>query len=88
MRILIALILALIPFNTFAGTGGGGVGPRPSMMFSVKNDWVRTVRAEPDSLTFLYKPFEDRVPSIKTVPIKDISDAYLAALSESMNSNQ
>lgn len=90
MRYLLILILALIPFSSFAGTGGGGVGPRPSMTMVInpKVDWVRTVDVDNEEITFLYKPFEDKTPTVKTIRVHDLNETYRKALSDSASGYQ
>lgn len=89
MRYLSILILVLIPYSSLAGTGGGGVGPRPmKTVFNPQIDWVRAVGIHDEEITFLYKPAEDKMPSIKTIRAIDLNKAYLKALSESAKVHQ
>lgn len=88
MRSAIILIMALIPFQSFAGVGGGGVGPRPTNSFAHKTDFVHTLDFSGDKVTFLYKAFDQSGATRKTVEINDVNDAYLKALARSHDSGQ
>lgn len=88
MRSVIILILALIPFQSFAGVGGGGVGPRPTNFLAQQTDLVRTLDFSGDEVTFLYKAFDESAVTRKTVEINNINDAYLKALARSHDSGQ
>lgn len=87
MRYLIILIMALIPFQSIAGVGGGGVGPRPTMFSRQNADLVRTLEINRDKATFLYKPFDGPRIEMKTIEVIDIDDRYLQALIDSQRIN-
>lgn len=88
MRSVIILVMALVPFQSFAGVGGGGVGPRPTMMFRQNVDLVRTLDIKNGQVTFLYKAFDQSLVSRQTVELLKVNDAYLSALKESLNSRE
>ena len=85
MRSAIILVMTLVSFQSFAGVGGGGVGPRPTMMFRQNVDLVRTLDINNGKVTFLYKAFDQALVSRQTIEFLEINDAYLAALKESLN---
>jgi len=80
MRSVITLVLALVSFQSFAGVGGGGVGPRPTMIFRQNVDFVRTLDINNGKVTFLYKAFDGREIEKKTAAIADVDDLYLNAI--------
>ncbi len=87
MRSAIILVMALVPFQSFAGVGGGGVGPRPTMMFRQNVDLVRTLAIDKGKVTFLYKAFDQSLVSRQTVDFPEINDVYFAALKESLDNS-
>ncbi|AHI06538.1 hypothetical protein BDW_10190 [Bdellovibrio bacteriovorus W] len=80
MRYAIALVMALFPFQSIAGVGGGGVGPRPTMTFSKNVDLIRTLEINNDKVTFLYKPFDESLVSKQTINLSEINRQFLQAI--------
>lgn len=84
MRNLIVLMMVLLPFSSFAGVGGGGVGPRPTNFLRQSGvDLVRTLEINNGMVKFLYKPFDQQNVMVKTVDLNVINDLYKAALADS-----
>lgn len=88
MRSAIILVMALVSFQSFAGVGGGGVGPRPTMMFRQNVDLVRTLDINNGKVTFLYKAFDGREIEKKTAEIAEVDDLYLNAIIDSQRSKE
>ncbi|QDK44679.1 hypothetical protein DOM22_05640 [Bdellovibrio sp. ZAP7] len=84
MNKLMIFALLLLPISTIAGVGGGGVGPRPTNMMAI--DIVKTLAMNDESVTFLYKAYDENSTMSQTIPISEVEPEYLNALTSSRKS--